>query len=309
MIRIENLSKSFGTLKAVDSITFTVNDGEILGFLGPNGAGKTTTLRIITGFIPLEEGRVTVNDLDLRTDSIGIRERLGYLPETAPLYPEMTVIDFLRFISKMRKISPAIEERRLQDTMKTCGIEEVAWKDIGELSKGYRQRVGLAQALIHDPEILILDEPTSGLDPNQIVEIRNLIKEIGKKKTVILSTHILSEVQATCNRIVIIHRGKLVADGPIDEITSGLSGRQQLKVQIKGDPGDIRSKLVGFSHAAYQTEFPVESEGIVGAVFESTEKDDSREKLFDWIVDNGWKLLGLHSTEKSLEEVFMELTQ
>ena len=309
MIRIENLSKSFGTLKAVDNITFTVNDGEILGFLGPNGAGKTTTLRVVTGFIPLEEGRVTVNDLDLRTDSIGIRERLGYLPENAPLYPEMAVIDFLRFIAQMRKIPPAIEEKRLQETLKTCGIEEVAWMDIGELSKGYRQRVGLAQALIHDPEILILDEPTSGLDPNQIVEIRNLIKEIGKKKTVILSTHILSEVQATCNRIVIIHRGKLVADGPIDEITSGLSGRQQLKVQIKGDPGDIRSKLAGFSHAAFRTEFPVELDGIVGAVFESTRKDDSREELFDWVVDNGWKLLGLHSTEKSLEEVFMELTQ
>jgi ABC-2 type transport system ATP-binding protein len=309
MIRIENLSKSYGNLKAVDNISFTVNDGEILGFLGPNGAGKTTTLRIITGFIPLTHGRITVNDLNLRTDSIGIRERLGYLPESAPLYPEMVVIDFLKFISRMRKIPLEIEEERIHKTMETCGIEDVAWMDIGELSKGYRQRVGLAQALIHDPEILIFDEPTSGLDPNQIVEIRNLIKEIGKKKTVILSTHILSEVQATCNRIVIIHRGKLVADGSIDEITTGLSGRQLLKVQIKGNVTDIRSKLSEFSQASFQSEFPVETEGVVGAIYESTGKEDSREKLFDWVVTNDWKLLGLHSTEKSLEEVFMELTQ
>jgi ABC-2 type transport system ATP-binding protein len=309
MIRIENLSKNYGTLKAVDDISFTVHDGEILGFLGPNGAGKTTTLRIMTGFIPLTRGKVTVNDIDLEKNSIGIRERIGYLPESAPLYPEITVIDFLRFISRMRKISQRDEEERIRTTMKTCGIEEVAWQDIGELSKGYRQRVGLAQALIHDPEILILDEPTSGLDPNQIVEIRNLIKEIGKKKTVILSTHILPEVQATCNRIIIIHRGKLVADGPIDEITSGLSGRQQLKVQIKGDSNDIRGKLSDFPHASFQSEFAVDVEGVVGAIFESKDRGDSREELFDWVVGNGWKLLGLQSTEKSLEEVFMELTQ
>jgi ABC-2 type transport system ATP-binding protein len=308
MIQVENLSKYYDREKAVENISFTINDGDILGFLGPNGAGKTTTMKMLTGYMPPTNGKITVDGLDLVDHSIEIRKRIGYLPESAPLYPDMNVLDFLNFICEMREIFAHSRSERLKEIVKVCGLENVTWKDIGELSKGYRQRVGLAQALIHDPDFIILDEPTSGLDPNQIVEIRNVIKEIGKKKTIILSPHILPEVQATCNRIIIIHQGKIVADGSIDEITSGFTGRQQIKVMLKGDGSQIRERIKTLQFITIINEFKVDSDNIFGFTLRSKDQKDVREPIFDWVVQNGWKLLGLQSTEKSLEDVFREIT-
>src|SRR5918993_165156 len=236
-IRIENLSKRYGVQTAVDNISFEVKTGEILGFLGPNGAGKSTSMKMITGYLGIGSGEIFVNDQPVRHGSEDIRKHIGYLPENNPLYLDMPVMDYLEFCAVLQGVDKKNIDERIRKMVKVCGLNAEKHKKIGELSKGYRQRVGLAQAMIHDPEILILDEPTTGLDPNQIVEIRQLIKELGKAKTVILSTHILPEVEATCDRILIINKGKIVADGTADTLRKQASGRELIKVRIEDANG------------------------------------------------------------------------
>src|SRR5512137_1884534 len=245
-VSIENITKKYGFQKAVDNISFMVNTGEIVGFLGPNGAGKTTTMKIITCFMPPNEGDVKVGGVSVLTHPEEVKKHIGYLPETNPLYKDMPVIDYLKFVAGIQGVRKDQVRERIMEMIQVCGLKNEKYKKIGELSKGYQQRVGLAQALIHDPEVLILDEPTSGLDPNQIVEIRELIKRIGKEKTVILSSHILAEVEATCDRILIISQGKIVADGTADSLRKRAHGKEILKVIIEdGEPNAVFTALQG----------------------------------------------------------------
>jgi ABC-2 type transport system ATP-binding protein len=306
MIQVENLTKRYGATTAVDDVSFTVNTGEILGFLGPNGAGKTTTMKILTCFMPATQGRITIDSMDVFDRSLEVRRRIGYLPESAPLYTDMNVTEYLCFVAGIRGIPKNELKSRLDNIVNVCGLTEVRRKEIGELSKGFKQRVGLAQAMIHNPDILILDEPTSGLDPNQIVEIRNLIKQLGEEKTVILSTHILPEVQATCDRVLIISRGKLVADGTPNELTSQFHGDEQIQLAVSGTTPDLlRSALTALPGIAWLEVTP----GKEMAVRITAERGmDLREPLFRCIVDQGWTLLELHRERTSLEQVFRQLT-
>ena len=232
-IIVENLTKQYGPQKAVDDISFKVDTGEILGFLGPNGAGKTTTMKIITCFMAPTNGDVKVNDVSIHSNQEEIKRKIGYLPENNPLYYDMPVLEYLDFVGELQGIEKNKIQNRIAEMVHVCGLNDEKHKKIGELSKGYRQRVGLAQAMIHDPEILILDEPTTGLDPNQIIEIRKLIRHIGKEKTVILSTHILPEVEATCDRILIINKGKIVADGTSETLRKQAQGNEMLRIEIQ----------------------------------------------------------------------------
>lgn len=303
MIKISNLTKKYGDVKVLDNISLEVKKGEILGFLGPNGAGKTTTMKILTGFISATSGQAFIDDVNVQEDSIAVRRKIGYLPENNPLYEDMKVSEYLNFVAQMRELN---NQERVDEIIKTCGIEAVMEKNIVELSKGFRQRVGLACALMHDPDVLILDEPTSGLDPNQIVEIRNLIKKLGKQKTVILSTHILPEVQATCDRVVIINEGKIVASGTLDEITKQAKGKAEINAIIQGAEEKIKqalSSLLGVKAVLK------ESKGDENIYKIQVEKaNDLREAIFDLCVKNNWKLLGLTVNLVSLEDVFRELT-
>ena len=237
MIEVKNLTKRYGPTVAVDNVSFSAKSGEVLGFLGPNGAGKTTTMRVLTCYLSADEGNATVDGYDVFDQSVEVRKRIGYLPESAPLYTDMGVIDYLKFIAQVRDIPKSQRQQRTKEVIDICGLERVIQKDVGELSKGYRQRLGLAQSLIHDPPILIMDEPTSGLDPNQIIEIRNLIKEIGKEKMIIFSTHILPEVSATCSRILIINNGKIVANGSPESLADRAKGGQVVDITIRGTGG------------------------------------------------------------------------
>src|SRR3954447_6455120 len=252
MIQVENLTKDYGPTRAVDRVTFNVRKGEVLGFLGPNGAGKSTTMKMLTCFLAPTGGTARVAGHDVFDESLEVRRRIGYLPEDTPIYRDMTVLEYLHFAAEMRGMEHARRELRIKEIGGRCGLTESAGKLVGELSKGFRQRLGLAQAMLHDPDILILDEPTSGLDPNQIVEIRSLIKEVGQEKTVILSTHILPDVQATCSRIVIISGGKLVADGTPDELRAReRGGRYRVIIESNGVPQDaIHARLASLAGVA-----------------------------------------------------------
>ncbi len=305
-IVVENLTKIYGTQRAVDNITFRVKTGEVLGFLGPNGAGKTTTMKAITTYLIPNEGTIKVGEFSVGEQPEEIKKRIGYLPESNPLYQEMPVLDYLHFVAELQGIAKSKVNDRLREMVDICGLEGEKHKKIGELSKGYKQRVGLAQALIHDPEVLILDEPTSGLDPNQIVEIRELIKKIGRKKTVILSSHILAEVEATCDRIMIINKGKIVADGTSEELRKHAQGKEIVKVIIEdGDWNTIFEKLQ-----------KIDSVDVVDIlnkdknVFEvqSRANQSSRKKIFKACVDNNWTLTEMTPIETKLEDVFRELT-
>jgi ABC-2 type transport system ATP-binding protein len=309
MITITNLSKHYGSLKAVDDITFEVKAGEILGFLGPNAAGKTTTMKIITCFMPPTAGTVEVGDLNVFDHSLKIRRMIGYMPEDNPLYPDMNVVDYLHFVSELRGIPPEDRRQRLKNIIELCGVGDVLHQDIGELSKGFRQRVGLARAMVHDPEILVLDEPTVGLDPNQIVEIRNLIKKLGKEKTVILSTHILPEVQATCDRVVIIHQGKLVADGTPEELQSSFQGQELVHLVLKAPEDDVPGAISGLENVSGVEEKATEAGGLRRFAVESQRGTGIREALFRLAVDKKWTLLEMHREQVSLENVFRELTK
>jgi ABC-2 type transport system ATP-binding protein len=306
-IVVENLTKQYGLQKAVDQISFKVNTGEIVGFLGPNGAGKTTTMKIITCFMAPTSGNVKVNDLSILTDREEIKKKIGYLPENNPLYYDMPVMEYLAFAGELQGIGKDKLKNQIAGMIYTCGLNDEKHKKIGELSKGYRQRVGLAQALIHDPEILILDEPTSGLDPNQIIEIRKLIRHIGKQKTVILSTHILPEVEATCDRILIINNGKIVADGTPDTLRKQAAGNEVLRVQITdaGNRDEIISALQ--SVQTIQMADPVAGSDDVFLV-QSKPGETSRRAVFSLCVQKNWALTEMTPIETKLEDIFRELT-
>jgi ABC-2 type transport system ATP-binding protein len=305
-IRIENLTKKFGGQRAVDSISFEVKTGEILGFLGPNGAGKTTTMRMITNFINPSDGSISVGGKTLESNPDEIKNHIGYLPENNPLYLDMPVMDYLEFVGGLQGIPKEDLPFRVVEMIRVTGLNAEKHKKIGELSKGYRQRVGLAQALIHDPEILILDEPTSGLDPNQIVEIRKLIRELGREKTVILSTHILPEVEATCDRILIINRGRIVADGTADTLRKQAVGLEILKTRIEdGDPDAIIEALQNISSVSV-VDFADRNKNR----FEVQAKpgSDTARAIFKLCVEKKWSLTELIPFETKLEDIFRELT-
>jgi len=309
MIEVDGLTKDYGPTRAVDGVSFSVRRGEVLGFLGPNGAGKSTTMKMLTCFLSSTSGRAQVAGHDVFDESLQVRQRLGYLPEDTPIYRDMTVLEFLEFAAAMRGMDPARAPERIKEVGLRCGLGDVAGKLVSELSKGFRQRVGLAQAMLHDPDILILDEPTSGLDPNQIVEIRSLIKEIGREKTVILSTHILPEVQATCSRILIISGGKLVADGTPDSLRAReKGGRYRVVVESNGVPKEaIRDRLASLAGVAH-CEMVAGEEGSHAFALDASAASDLRKPIFRAAVDNRWTLLELLRESASLEDVFRNLT-
>ncbi len=305
-IIIENITKKYGPQKAVDDISFHVKTGEVVGFLGPNGAGKTTTMKILTGLIAPNKGNAKIGNYSVRDDAEKVKKLIGYLPENNPLYLEMPIIDYLQFAAEIQGVPQNKVKLRIQEMIRICGLKAEKHKKIGELSKGYRQRVGLAQAMIHDPEVLILDEPTTGLDPNQIVEIRRLIKEIGKEKTVILSTHILPEVEATCDRILIISKGKIVADGTSENLRKQSQGHELLRVRIEdGERNDVFSQLQKLPHVGLvdfirgiDNCYEVQSRGEFG----------NKRDVFALCVKNNWVLTEMTPIETKLEDLFRDLT-
>jgi ABC-2 type transport system ATP-binding protein len=309
MIQVENLTKEYGPTRAVDRVTFNVRKGEVLGFLGPNGAGKSTTMKMLTCFLAPTGGRARVAGHDVFDDSLEVRKRIGYLPEDTPIYRDMTVLEYLHFAAEMRGMEATHREQRIKEIGGRCGLSDAAGKLVGELSKGFRQRLGLAQAMLHDPDILILDEPTSGLDPNQIVEIRELIKEVGREKTVILSTHILPEVQATCSRILIISGGKLVADGTPDELRARERGtRYRVVVESGGSPEAAIKERLATIGGVLRIERVSTEEGAHAFTIDGNSSQDLRKQLFRAAVDNRWTLLELARESASLEDVFRNLT-
>lgn len=309
-IKVSNLTKYYGNSLAVDNISFEVNKGEILGFLGPNGAGKSTTMKIITTYLPPTSGSVEFDGLDVEEDSLAIRRKFGYLPEQNPLYTDMLVTDYLDYVAALDGV-PAnnIKEKR-EEMVRVCGLESMRDKVIGELSKGFRQRVGLAQAMINNPEVLILDEPTSGLDPNQIIEIRNLIKKLGKQKTVILSTHILSEVQATCNRVIIINKGKIVADGSPEELQSKSKGQSVVTLEVKNnvDKNTLTAQLKSI-RAVDKVEFSKETDDSYIFNIYGTRGADLREVISKKVTELNATLLSMQAKQTSLEDIFRDLTK
>jgi ABC-2 type transport system ATP-binding protein len=309
MIKVENLTKEYGANRAVDQVSFNVRKGEVLGFLGPNGAGKSTTMKILTCFLAPTSGSAQVAGFDVFDQSLEVRQHVGYLPEDTPLYKDMSVLEHLEFAANMHGMTGDRVHSRIKEIGGRCGLSDVAGKLVGELSKGYRQRVGLAQAMLHDPDILILDEPTSGLDPNQIAEIRALIKEVGKEKTVILSTHILPEVQATCSRMLIISGGKLVADGTPDELRAREKAtRYRLVLEANGAaPDAVRDKVAGVA-GVVQCQKVAGEDGAHTFAIDGQAKNDLRKLLFRAAVDNKWTLLELTRQAASLEDVFRNLT-
>ena len=310
MIQIEGLTKHFGRTQALRGISFEVPKGQVVGFLGPNGAGKSTTMRILTGFVEATGGTVKVAGISVADDPVAARTRIGYLPENNPLYEDMMVEEYLEYIARIRRI-PADKVRSALDTaVARCGLHKVRGKDIGELSKGFRQRVGLAQAIVHDPDLLILDEPTTGLDPNQVVEIRNLIRELGKEKTVILSTHVLPEVQHMCGRALIISEGKIVADGAPDQLSSD-GGRIDLVVTGKRgapDAAAVRALLGALPDVAEVQERTTGEKDALAYSLTTKTNADPRRALFAALVDADLVLLALDKKALGLEETFRKLT-
>lgn len=299
-VKVQHLVKTYDTQRAVDDVSFEAHAGEVLGFLGPNGAGKTTTMKIITGYLPQTAGTVQVCGFDVVSQSIESRACVGYLPEHNPLYRDMYVLEYLQFAAGLHGVKNAV--KRTDEMIERTGLQSHRHKQIGELSKGYRQRVGLAQAMLHDPQVLILDEPTSGLDPNQIVEIRQLIRDLGKEKTVILSTHILGEVEAVCDRAVIINKGKLVADSPIEELKQQFSGQNLITVEFAQDVTE--KQLAGIRHVQSVKKLANRRWQLVSAV-----KNDVRSDVFAFAVANQLTLLELHKEVFSVEDVFQQLTR
>jgi ABC-2 type transport system ATP-binding protein len=306
MIEVQNLSKTYADKAAVRDVTFSVNPGEILGFLGPNGAGKTTTMRILTGYMPATSGKATVAGYDVFTQSLEVRKRIGYLPEAVPLYPEMPVAAYLKFVARLKGLPASRLGERLEYVLGVCHIDDVRDKLLSKLSKGYRQRVGIAQALIHDPDVLILDEPTSGLDPKQINETRQLIKGLGGRHTVILSTHILPEVGMTCGRVVIINNGQVAAEDSPENLTKRLQGRDRVQLEARAPRQELLATLKavpGVTHVSAS-----DAGGHVQCEVEAAGKRDIRADLAAAVVGKGWSLLELRAASMSLEEIFLQLT-
>jgi ABC-2 type transport system ATP-binding protein len=305
-IIVDNITKRYGIQKAIDNVSFEVKTGEILGFLGPNGAGKSTTMKAITSFLMPNSGDIKVGNLSIHSDADDIKKNIGYLPENNPLYSDMAVLDYLAYVAGLHGIDKQKVKDRILEMVNVCGLEGEKHKKISELSKGYKQRVGLAQALIHDPKVLILDEPTTGLDPNQIVEIRELIREIGKEKTVILSSHILAEVEATCDRILIINKGKIVADGTPAELRSQAKGQELVKLTIEEADLNTAVKLLQKIDSVEMVDILSKS----GNTLEIHSKPgmSSRRDIFNCCVSNNWIITELTPTETKLEDIFRELT-
>jgi ABC-2 type transport system ATP-binding protein len=323
MIEVQNITKNYGPFQALKDISFQVDKGQIVGFLGPNGAGKTTTMRILTCFMPASSGRVTVAGYDVFKESREVRKRIGYLPENVPLYPEMTVTKYLAYMAKIRSVPRNNIKGHLNNAVEACGLTERRHQIIGQLSRGFRQRVGLAQALIHEPDVLILDEPTSGLDPRQIVEIRELIKALGKERTILFSTHILPEASLTCERLIIISRGKITGDVLLkdgravprqsDESTSNTENLQVassiLALEVAGAPADdISAALHDIPNVIQVEQIDTDTDDTVTFHLHYTLATDIRSEVSATIVKRGWRLLEMHTTEMSLEELFLSLT-
>jgi len=307
MITVENLSKSYGDRLAVDQITFGVRKGEILGFLGPNGAGKTTTMRMITGFIPPSGGRAVVGGFDLAREGRAARRIIGYQPESPPLYGEMTVSEYLGFAARIKGVASRSVNSRTARSIERCGLGDVSGRLLRNLSKGFRQRAAIAQALVHEPEVLIFDEPTIGLDPLQIIEIRNLIKGLAGDHTVILSSHILPEVTMTCQRVVIINQGRLVAEDTYEGLQSRVQRARRLILRLaRGEAGEVTAAISGLE-GVLRVEAEPDEDGLIHRVEYSLERD-VREELARLAVERGWGLLELHRDDLSLEEVFLQLT-
>jgi ABC-2 type transport system ATP-binding protein len=302
MIQVEGLTKEYGLRKAIDGLTFDARQGEILGFLGPNGAGKTTTMRILTGYMPPTDGKATVAGFDVVDQSLEVRKRVGYVPETVPLYPDMTVFDYLKFMADLRR-TPNVEER-VDELLERLGLTDRADSYIANLSKGMRQRVGLAQAMVHSPDVLILDEPTIGLDPAQIIEVRNLIKDLGRDHTVLLSTHILSEAQQVCNRVLIINKGRIVAEDTPERLQDRLTGARRVAIQVDGDAEGVETVIAGVPGVTAVT-----TKGDGRIELETSPGMDPRARVAQAVVGAGYPLLEMRSVGVSLEEIFLQLTR
>ncbi len=307
MIRIDSLSKEFGAVKAVRSISFSLNDGEIVGFLGANGAGKSTTLKMMTGYLTPTTGNVYVDDQNIIDNSLDIQKQIGYLPELNPLYTDMKVHEYLKFHAEIRYIIGEEFNNALKRVVSECGLQGVVHRTVGNCSKGYKQRIGLAAAMIHDPKILILDEPVSGLDPNQIVEIRELIKKLGKEKLVLMSSHILQEIQATVDRIIIIHEGKIVADGTSEELISDSKGMTQLHLEISGsEENDIQDMKAVIPSITVHS---IKKEGsMVQVILEYQNTVDPRKDVFNYAVEKEWIITEMSASKRNLEDIFRHLT-
>lgn len=305
MIEVENLTKNYGSNKVLHDVSFNVQKGEILGFLGANGAGKSTTMKIITCFMTPTSGNVRVLGLDVQKDSMKIREKLGYLPENCPLYLDMTVNEYLRFVAEAKKVSPKEIKNKVSKAMSSTGIEHVSNKMISNLSKGYRQRVGLAQAIVNDPEVLVLDEPTVGLDPKQIIEIRELIKNMAGERTVILSTHILPEVSVTCQRVVIINKGKVVAEDKPENLIKNLRKSLKIHLKIDGNETEIKNTLKNLN-GVINVEYSGNSD-IKDFVVEVSKERDIRKEISSIIIKNDWGLYEMYQKNLSLEDIFLQL--
>ena len=307
MIRIENLSKNYGDVKAVQSISFSLNDGEIVGFLGANGAGKSTTLKMMTGYLTPTSGNVFVNDKNIIDDCIDIQKQIGYLPELNPLYFEMKVHEYLKFHAEIRGIEDSEFNEALKRVVRECGLQGVVHRTVGNCSKGYKQRIGLAAAMIHDPKVLILDEPVTGLDPNQIVEIRSLIKKLGKEKLVLMSSHILQEIQATVDRIIIIDQGKIVADGTSEELIADSKGLTKLKLEIlDGDENDIKNMEATIPSVTVQGIEKQKQSIFIQIEYQNT--SDPRQDIFKYAVEKNWVIIEMSVHKRNLEDLFRNLT-
>ncbi len=307
MIKVEGLTKRYGPTVAVRNISFEVEKGEIVGFLGPNGAGKTTTMRILTCFLPPTEGTASVAGYDVLENPLEVKKRIGYLPETPPLYPEMEVLDYLRFVARLKGIPRSEVGSRVDSVLERCAIGEVRQKLNGQLSKGYRQRVGLAQALIHDPDVLILDEPTAGLDPKQIIDVRGLIHELSGDHTIILSTHILPEVSTTCSRVIIINEGKLEASDTPENLTSRLQGHDTVLVEVDGPADQVQEKLESVEGVTRVARTNGHG-GRTSWEVETGQDPAIRTSLARAVVESGWGLFELKLIGLSLEKIFLDLT-
>ena len=307
MIRIENLSKDYGSVKAVESISFSLNDGEIVGFLGANGAGKSTTLKMITGYLTPTTGNVYVDDLNITDDCLEIQKQIGYLPELNPLYAEMKVHEYLKFHAEIRNVKGNQFNEALKKVVNECGLQGVVHRTVGNCSKGYKQRIGLAAAMIHNPKILILDEPVTGLDPNQIVEIRSLIKRLGKEKLVLMSSHILQEIQATVDRIIIIDQGKIVADGTSEELIADSQGSTKLRLEIsEANENDIQN--IEATIPSIKLHNIEKNDNTIIVNFEFNNNSDPRKDVFNYAVEKNWIILEMSLSKRNLEDLFRNLT-
>jgi ABC-2 type transport system ATP-binding protein len=307
MIKVEELTKRFAGVTALNDVSFEVQRGEIVGFLGPNGAGKSTTMRILTGFIPASSGRVEVGGLDVFENSLVVRERVGYMPENNPLYTDMRVTEYLKFRARIKRLPRAERNERIPEVMESTGIKEVAHRIIGHLSKGYRQRVGLADALLAEPDLLILDEPTIGLDPVQIRQVRQLIKDLGKRHTILLSTHILPEVEMTCNRVIIIHRGRILASDTPDSLTRKLNAGGVIQVEVRGPGSEVQAALRAVE-GVESIEAKVLADGFVQVNLTPKPGADPREKVYQVVAARGWTLRELTRARTTLEDIFVQIT-